>query len=422
MKRLRRFIALVTGVAFASLTSLQALPSIAHAADQPKIRFYHYDHLGSTTMVTDEQGQVVYQAEYAPYGATVTPTGTAQPAHQFTGQRFDSSTGLYYFKARYYDPRTGRFLSPDPMIQDPGDPQSLNAYSYVRNNPVNLVDPTGEFFQFILAAILAISAIATSTAIYTGVGSLIASATGHERAAQRLAKVSQVSAWIGTPVTFMEGGGTLVALSQFLASAADKAAEDPVSAALDGPSFNSGSAPSPLQHTLAAVGRVGAGEIATNLFFGGLGAAARAATPHLKRAVGSGLREFAKRYGPQLAEDTIPAGQRLSPYRIAGPSERYVRYESSQLPSRLTPEGGLTPNAFVTPEYDIPLSRHELITRYQLPRADLPRDRALYGVKAPGDIIIGPRPVSRGSGTEALFPFGTRPGTVRGQIDIEGLE
>ena len=62
-------------------------------------------------------------------------------AHKFTGQRLDASTGLYFYHARYYDASLGRFISPDPFVQDPGDPQTLNRYAYVRNNPVNLVDP-----------------------------------------------------------------------------------------------------------------------------------------------------------------------------------------------------------------------------------------------------------------------------------------
>ncbi|MEM5795044.1 MAG: RHS repeat-associated core domain-containing protein, partial [Bacillota bacterium] len=51
------------------------------------------------------------------------------------GQEYDSETGLYYYGARYYDPAIGRFISPDSIVQSPGDPQSLNRYSYCRNNP-----------------------------------------------------------------------------------------------------------------------------------------------------------------------------------------------------------------------------------------------------------------------------------------------
>jgi len=53
------------------------------------------------------------------------------------------STGLHYLRARYYDPELGRFLTRDPVCGSPNDPQSLNRYAYVGNNPVNLTDPTG---------------------------------------------------------------------------------------------------------------------------------------------------------------------------------------------------------------------------------------------------------------------------------------
>lgn len=58
----------------------------------------------------------------------------------FTGREWDKETGLYYYNARYYDPMEGRFVSKDPIGFDGGD---VNLYAYVRNNPVNLKDPSG---------------------------------------------------------------------------------------------------------------------------------------------------------------------------------------------------------------------------------------------------------------------------------------
>jgi RHS repeat-associated protein len=57
------------------------------------------------------------------------------PTFGFTGQRFEKGLGLYDYGARWYDPELGRFLQPDPVVPQPFDPQSLNRYSYVRNNP-----------------------------------------------------------------------------------------------------------------------------------------------------------------------------------------------------------------------------------------------------------------------------------------------
>ena len=65
--------------------------------------------------------------------------------HLFTGQVWDDSIGLYWYGSRAYDPIIGRFCCPDSIVPSPGDPQSLNRYSYVRNNPLGRVDPTGRY-------------------------------------------------------------------------------------------------------------------------------------------------------------------------------------------------------------------------------------------------------------------------------------
>ena len=71
--------------------------------------------------------------------------GTLNVKHKFTGQELDSESGLYYYGARYYDPEIGRFISPDSIVQDYTDPQTLNRYSYCRNNPLIYIDPNGLF-------------------------------------------------------------------------------------------------------------------------------------------------------------------------------------------------------------------------------------------------------------------------------------
>jgi RHS repeat-associated protein len=81
---------------------------------------------------------------YFPYGATRAGDPAALPTEfNFTGQRLDISTGLLYYGARYYDPALGRFISADTVVPEPGNPQALNRYSYVLNNPLRYVDPTG---------------------------------------------------------------------------------------------------------------------------------------------------------------------------------------------------------------------------------------------------------------------------------------
>ena len=128
------------------------------------VSFYHTDHLGSSNVITDSSGNKVQLLQYTPYGTVSRSEGSKDVAHKFAGQRLDDSTGLYFYNSRYYDPELGRFISADSIVPDFSDPQSFNRYSYVRNNPVAYVDPSGNFFQFIFAAI---AAIASFTATVT---------------------------------------------------------------------------------------------------------------------------------------------------------------------------------------------------------------------------------------------------------------
>ncbi|MEK7806314.1 MAG: RHS repeat-associated core domain-containing protein, partial [Chloroflexota bacterium] len=127
----------VTNYVFAGSLRVAALDSTG------ALRFYHPDHLGSSNVVTDATGALVELNEHTPYGSLRRHEGPADVRHKFTGQHQDAGTGLVLFPARAYDPTLGRFLQPDPFVQDPADPQTLNRYSYVRNNPLNLVDPSG---------------------------------------------------------------------------------------------------------------------------------------------------------------------------------------------------------------------------------------------------------------------------------------
>jgi RHS repeat-associated protein len=81
-------------------------------------------------------------------GATAPAAGSGLPTdYLFTGQKWDSATGLYKMGDRYYDPVLGHFISPDPLIPDPSDPQQLNRYSYAGNNPLKYTDPTGHCME-----------------------------------------------------------------------------------------------------------------------------------------------------------------------------------------------------------------------------------------------------------------------------------
>ncbi len=101
------------------------------------------DHLGGTIRVLNGSFTALDGMRYKPYGED-RDTGTALVTdRKFTGQTEDEAAGLYWYASRAYDPAIGRFVSPDSIVPDPSNPQSLNRYSYVYNNPLGFVDPSG---------------------------------------------------------------------------------------------------------------------------------------------------------------------------------------------------------------------------------------------------------------------------------------
>ena len=108
--------------------------------------YYLEDGLGSIVGLTDVSGNVVQSYQYDPYGNVTSSTGsiTANP-WQFAGGFYDSTTGLYKFGVRYYDPTLGRWTQQDPLGGSLFDPSTGNRYAYTNDNPDNLVDPTGTF-------------------------------------------------------------------------------------------------------------------------------------------------------------------------------------------------------------------------------------------------------------------------------------
>lgn len=99
--------------------------------------YYLQDHLGSTTALTDASGNVSTQMSYDGYGNS---TSNSLTRYGYTGRELDADTGLMYYRARWYDPQLGRFISEDPIGFAGGD---VNNFGYVRNNPLNWKDPMG---------------------------------------------------------------------------------------------------------------------------------------------------------------------------------------------------------------------------------------------------------------------------------------
>ncbi len=112
-------------------------------ADYEKLQYYyHPDHLGSASYITNLDGEVVQHIEYVPFGEVFIEerNNTWNTPYLFNGKELDEETGLYMYGARYLNPRTGLWLSVDPLNEER---IGLSPYQYCQNNPVMLVDPTG---------------------------------------------------------------------------------------------------------------------------------------------------------------------------------------------------------------------------------------------------------------------------------------
>ncbi len=101
--------------------------------------YYHADGLGSIAALTDPQQNVVESYRYTAYGVTTKTGDIVNNPYRFTGREFDPEIGIYYYRARYYDPGVGRFITKDPIGFEGG----VNPYLYTGNNPVNRIDPLG---------------------------------------------------------------------------------------------------------------------------------------------------------------------------------------------------------------------------------------------------------------------------------------
>ena len=116
--------------------------------------YFHTNQIGSTTAITDSDGNVVERVSYDTYGRPYFSDAEGQPLSSssignttlFQGREYDSETGLYHYRARAYDPVMGRFLQVDPL----GYVDSMNLYQAFNMNPVNYLDPLGEDIVFVV--------------------------------------------------------------------------------------------------------------------------------------------------------------------------------------------------------------------------------------------------------------------------------
>ncbi len=145
-----------------------AIETYVHASRQRTLEYLHFDHLGSAEAITDEAGNIVQRFSFDPWGqrrnvSNYNPSFGVNSASElalehynkgFTGHEHLDESGLIHMNGRVYDPRLGRFLSVDPVVQQEYNLQNFNRYSYVLNNPLNATDPSGYFWDMLFKAVV----------------------------------------------------------------------------------------------------------------------------------------------------------------------------------------------------------------------------------------------------------------------------
>ena len=153
--------------------------------------YYHADHLGSTSVVTDRDGEVYERLEYTPYGETWLDETSGDTyfdtPYRFSAKEKDEETGLYYYGARYLDPKYSRWISADPALGEylpqapvndearkhnqslPGgglfETGNLALYNYSRNNPICYNDPDGKIANLVIGAFIGFAASTASEVV-----------------------------------------------------------------------------------------------------------------------------------------------------------------------------------------------------------------------------------------------------------------
>ena len=126
-----------------NLNDTSSKAALLHNDNEPNAYYFHADHLGSTSAITDANGSLSQHVLYFAFGETFVEEhrNSINSPYLYNGKEYDSETGRYYYGARYYDPRISLWIGVDPMA---GKYAFLSPYNFTLNNPVVLVDPDGQ--------------------------------------------------------------------------------------------------------------------------------------------------------------------------------------------------------------------------------------------------------------------------------------
>jgi len=169
----------------ASIDYLYGDDLIQQSQNSADERYFLYDGLGSTRLLSDELGTVTDRYDYEAFGSVIYREGVSENSYQFTGEQFDEGLDQYYLRARYYDQQIGRFTQMDSWIGDSNSPVTFNKYLYANSNPILNVDPSGYFgvsLNSVSAAVgIGLRLTALSTPLFLTGSSYSETDTGHAR-------------------------------------------------------------------------------------------------------------------------------------------------------------------------------------------------------------------------------------------------
>lgn len=116
---------------------------IAQYSNGASLAYFLYNGHGDTVQTVTAAGEVQNNYDYDIFGSPILTIETDACNIRYAGEYLDNETGLYYLRARYYDPNIGRFISEDSYWGEDSNPLNLNLYTYCYNNPIRFIDPTG---------------------------------------------------------------------------------------------------------------------------------------------------------------------------------------------------------------------------------------------------------------------------------------